>query len=90
MKRVIEGVHSMPICKAIAFLIDSQEELTLIDVGLPHQETAVFEVTRGVGRSPDELKHLIFTHHHLDQIAGAAALILGRAQTGLSAFGNDS
>jgi glyoxylase-like metal-dependent hydrolase (beta-lactamase superfamily II) len=34
----------------------------------------VFAAIRGLGRWPDELKHLIFTHCHPDHIGGAAAI----------------
>jgi glyoxylase-like metal-dependent hydrolase (beta-lactamase superfamily II) len=49
--------------------------LTLIDAGFPGKEAAVFEAVRSLGRSPDQLKHLIFTHHHLDHIGSAAAIV---------------
>jgi glyoxylase-like metal-dependent hydrolase (beta-lactamase superfamily II) len=74
-KRVIEGVHAIPMGKANAFLIEGQDGLTLIDAGFPRREAAVFEAIRDLGRSPDQLKHLIFTHHHLDHIGSAAAIV---------------
>jgi glyoxylase-like metal-dependent hydrolase (beta-lactamase superfamily II) len=49
--------------------------LTLIDAGYPGKEAAVFEAIRGLGRSPDQLKHLIFTHGHPDHIGSAAAIV---------------
>lgn len=67
-KRVIEGVCIVPMGKANAFLIERHDGLTLIDAGFPGKEAAVFEAIRGLGRSPDHLKHLIFTHHRLDHI----------------------
>jgi glyoxylase-like metal-dependent hydrolase (beta-lactamase superfamily II) len=36
---------------------------------------AVFGAIRGLGRSPDQLKHLIFTHGHPDHIGSAAAIV---------------
>jgi glyoxylase-like metal-dependent hydrolase (beta-lactamase superfamily II) len=75
MKRVIEGVHIVPMGEANAFLIESDDGLTLIDAGFPGKEAAVFEAVRGLGRSSDQIKHLIFTHHHLDHIGSAAAIV---------------
>jgi len=49
--------------------------LTLIDAGYPGKEAAVFEAIRGLGRSPDQLKHLILTHGHPDHIGSAAAIV---------------
>jgi glyoxylase-like metal-dependent hydrolase (beta-lactamase superfamily II) len=61
--------------KANAFLIEGDDGLTLIDAGFPGKEAFVFEAIRGLGRSPDQLRHLIFTHHHLDHIGSAAAIV---------------
>jgi len=75
VKRVIKGVHVVPMGKANAFLIEGEDGLTLIDAGFPGKEAAVFEAIRGLGRAPDQLKHLIFTHGHPDHIGSAAAII---------------
>ena len=75
-KLVINGVHVVPMGMANAFLIDGDDGLTLIDAGFPGKEAAVFQAIRGLGRSPDhQLKHLIFTHGHLDHIGSAAAIV---------------
>jgi glyoxylase-like metal-dependent hydrolase (beta-lactamase superfamily II) len=74
VKRGIEGVHVVSMGKANAFLIEGQDGLTLIDGGFRRKEAAVFAAIRGLGRRPDELKHLIFTHCHPDHIGSAAAI----------------
>ena len=83
VKRVIEGVHLIPMGMANAYLIEGYDGLTLIDAGYPRKETAVFETIRGLGRSPDQLKHLIFTHGHPDHIGSAAAIV---QQTGARTY----
>ena len=75
VKRVIEGVQVVPMGMANAFLIEGDDGLTLIDAGYPDKEAAVFGAIRGLGRSPDQLKHLIFTHGHPDHIGSAAAIV---------------
>jgi hypothetical protein len=35
--------------------------MTLTDAGFPGKEAAVFGAIRGLGHSPNQLKHLIFT-----------------------------
>ncbi|HEY2528512.1 MAG TPA: MBL fold metallo-hydrolase [Xanthobacteraceae bacterium] len=72
---VIDRVHLVPMGMANAFLIESDDGLTLIDAGFPRKEAAVFKAIRGLGRSPDQLKHLIFTHGHPDHIGSAAAIV---------------
>jgi glyoxylase-like metal-dependent hydrolase (beta-lactamase superfamily II) len=60
---------------ANAFLIEGENGLTLIDVGFAGKESAVFSAIRGLGHSPDQLKHLIFTHAHPEHIGSAAAIV---------------
>ena len=75
VKRVIKGVHVVPMGKANAFVIEGDDGLTLIDAGYPGKAAAVFRTIRGLGGSPDQLKHLIFTHGHPDHIGSAAAIV---------------
>src|SRR5215467_6855490 len=82
-KLVIDRVHVVPMGMANAFLIESDDGLTLIDAGFPRKEAAVFEAIRGLGRSPDQLRHLIFTHGHSDHIGSAAAIV---RQTGARTY----
>jgi glyoxylase-like metal-dependent hydrolase (beta-lactamase superfamily II) len=75
VKSVIKGVHLVPMGTSNAYLIEGDEGLTLIDAGFPDREAAVFAATRELGRSLDQLKHLIFTHGHPDHIGSAAAIV---------------
>jgi glyoxylase-like metal-dependent hydrolase (beta-lactamase superfamily II) len=75
VKLVIQRVHIVPMGMANAFLVEGDDGLTLIDAGFAHKEAAVFEAIRALGRSPRELKHLIFTHGHPDHIGSAAAIV---------------
>ena len=75
MKPVIKGVHVVPMGFANAFLIEDDNGLTLIDAGFSGKESAVFGAIRALGRSPSQLKHLIFTHAHPDHIGSAAAIV---------------
>ena len=72
---VIDRVHIVPMGMANAYLIESDDGLTLIDAGFPNKQAAVFDGIRELGRSPAELKHLIFTHGHPDHIGSAAAIV---------------
>ena len=75
VERVIDGVHIVPMGMANAYLIEGDDGLTLIDAGFPNKEGAVFEAIRGLGRSPEQLRNLIFTHGHPDHIGSAAAVV---------------
>lgn len=82
-KPVIEGVHIIQMGFANAFLIEADDGLTLIDAGYPDKEVAVFETIRELGRSTDQLKHLIFTHGHPNHIGSAARIV---RQTGARTY----
>ena len=77
MKQVIKGVYIVPMGFANAFLIEGDNGLTLIDAGFAGKELAVFGAIRGLGRSPNQLKHLVFTQAHPDHIGSAAAIVRG-------------
>lgn len=74
-KQVIAGVHVVPMGAANAFLLEGKDGLTLIDSGFPGRASAVFDAISGLGRSPKDLKHLVFTHGHPDHIGSAAAIV---------------
>ena len=74
-KSVIKGVHVIPMGTSNAYMIEGDDGLTLVDAGFPGKEAAVFGAIRGLGRSIDQLKHLIFTHGHPDHIGSAAAIV---------------
>jgi len=61
--------------RANAYLIEGEDGLTLVDADFPDKEAAVFATPRELGRSPDQLKHLILTHEHPDHIGSAAAIV---------------
>jgi glyoxylase-like metal-dependent hydrolase (beta-lactamase superfamily II) len=75
VKCVIDGVQLVPMGMANAFLIEADDGLALIDAGFPGKQATVFGAIRGLGRSLDQLKHLIFTHGHPDHIGSAAAIV---------------
>ncbi|MBV8969922.1 MAG: MBL fold metallo-hydrolase, partial [Verrucomicrobia bacterium] len=72
---VIKGVLVVPMGMSNAYLIESDDGITLVDAGFPSKEALVFDAIRGLGRSLDQLKHLIFTHGHPDHIGSAAAIV---------------
>ena len=65
----------VPMGMASAFLIEGDDGLTLIDAGYPNRQADVIKAIREIGRSPEQLRHLIFTHGHPDHIGSAAAIV---------------
>ena len=56
-------------------LLDGGPELALADAGFPDKASPVFDAIRQLGRTPRDLRHLIFTHGHPDHIGSAAAIV---------------
>ena len=74
VKRVIKGVHVVPMGMANAFLIESDDGLTLSTPVTGEGGDGL----RGDSRAwpfADQLTHLIFTHGHPDHIGSAAAIV---------------
>ena len=75
LKKIIEGAYLVPLGSANAVLLDGGPELALVDAGFPGKASVVFDAIRQIGRTPRELRHLIFTHGHPDHIGSAATIV---------------
>ena len=84
VKRVIEGVHVVPMGMANAFLVEGDDGLILIDAGYPGKEEAVFGAIRWLGRSPKELERLIFDSRPPRSISAAPPPSCGKPAPGLT------
>jgi glyoxylase-like metal-dependent hydrolase (beta-lactamase superfamily II) len=74
---VAPGVHSMHQSKGghvHAFLLDDGQNLTLIDTLFDTDGGLILETIRRMGRSVNDLKHIIVTHGHRSHLGGLAAL----------------
>ncbi|MDE8345272.1 MAG: MBL fold metallo-hydrolase [Acidocella sp.] len=74
-RQIISGVHVIAMGNANGFLIEAPDGLTLIDAGFPGKEATVLAAIQALGRSPEDLRHLILTHAHPDHIGSAAAIV---------------
>ena len=76
MKQIIEKAWLVPLGFANGVLLDRDGGgLVLIDAGVPSHEAAIFDAVTALGRQPEDLRHLVFTHAHPDHIGSAAAVI---------------
>lgn len=71
--KITDTIHSIPLMGNRAFLV-AEEQLTLIDTGMPFQAKRIIRYIRKIGRKPGELKYIILTHHHIDHRGSARAL----------------
>ena len=73
--RITDGAYLVPMGTANAVLLDAGPDLVLVDAGFPGKADRVLDAVGKLGRTPSDLKHLVFTHGHPDHIGSAAALI---------------
>ena len=55
-------------------ILITEEELTLIDTGLPGSLTRILDFIHSLGRSAEEIGLIIITHNHFDHAGGLAEL----------------
>ncbi len=61
--------------RSVNIFIVEGEDLTLIDAGVKGSEKAIFQKVRAIGRRPQEISKLIFTHSHPDHIGAAREVV---------------
>jgi glyoxylase-like metal-dependent hydrolase (beta-lactamase superfamily II) len=76
MKKLTDGAWLVAMGAVNAVLLEQEDRsLVLIDAGFPDKEDAVLEAIAELGRRPEDLAHIVFTHSHPDHIGSAAALV---------------
>lgn len=71
---IVPGVYGIGMGYVNAFLI-AQDEVTLVDSGLPNRKDALLKAVAQAGKGPEDLRHIAVTHHHADHAGSLAALI---------------
>ena len=75
LKKIVDGAFLLALGQANAVLLDAGPDLVLVDAGFPGKASLVLDAIRQLGRSPRDLRHLVFTHGHPDHIGSAAAIV---------------
>jgi len=70
---VIPGVYQLMFAGVNIALI-AEEELTLVDTGVPGSLPGILNLIRRLGRSAQEISTVIITHNHFDHIGGLPEL----------------
>mgnify|MGYP006284029851 CR=1 FL=1 len=73
VEAVVGSLYRVDLGMVNAYLID-EEEITLIDSGMPGKADSIMSAVEQIGRPPEELKHIVLTHLHADHIGSAAEL----------------
>ena len=69
---MVHRIHVVPMGLSMAYLVENEAGLVLVDAGCPHYERRVLERMRSLGHA--SLRLIFVTHAHLDHYGSAAAL----------------
>jgi glyoxylase-like metal-dependent hydrolase (beta-lactamase superfamily II) len=78
---VTPGLHVVSGMVNIFVLDDEETGVTVIDAGMPGSLSSVMEVLEGIGRKPEDVKHILITHADLDHVGGLHRLVAASGAT---------
>ncbi len=73
VRQITANLYQISVGGASAFLV-VEDRITVIDAGRRRSGPRVLECIGNLGRSPEEISHIVSTHYHLDHIGGIAHL----------------
>jgi glyoxylase-like metal-dependent hydrolase (beta-lactamase superfamily II) len=74
LKQIVPGFYELRVGIANVFLLESPDGLALFDTGVPGSQDAILQAIQTLGKTPQDLKHIVITHAHPDHIGSLAAL----------------
>jgi glyoxylase-like metal-dependent hydrolase (beta-lactamase superfamily II) len=76
VKKIVEKAWLVPLGNVNSVLLEGDDgELVLVDAGFPDRENTIFDALSALGRRPEDLDHVVFTHAHPDHFGSAAAIV---------------
>ena len=72
--RITPEVAQVPVLGSSVFVL-LDERITIVDSGPPGSAPRVLRALRSLGRSADEVEHVLITHYHPDHLGGLAGLL---------------
>ena len=71
---IIPGAHAVPGTKISRIYLIEDDDLTLVDTGMPWSAGRIFKYITSIGRQPSELRRILMTHSHPDHTGGAPGI----------------
>jgi hydroxyacylglutathione hydrolase len=71
---VTPGIHKVDGVNANVYLVFDEEELTLIDTGMPRSARRILDYVDKINRKPSEIARIVLTHCHVDHAGSAQQL----------------
>lgn len=72
--KVTEKVHALESTKGNYAYLVLDEEITVIDTGMPRQGQAILRELESLNINLSDIKHIMLTHHDIDHIGNVALL----------------
>lgn len=72
--QLVPGIHRVDGVTSNVYLIVEEDELTVVDTGLPGSGPRILDYIRKLGRGPEMVRRILLTHQHADHVGGAAVL----------------
>ncbi len=80
IERLLPEVYRIGMGYVSAYLI-AQDGVTVIDTGLPKHHEIILEAASKAGHKPDDVKHIVLTHHHADHTGSLFELMAATSAT---------
>src|SRR6266542_3379428 len=80
IERLLPEVYRIGMGYVSAYLI-AQDGVTVIDTGLPKHHENILEAASKAGHKPDDVKHIVLTHHHADHTGSLFELMAATSAT---------
>lgn len=87
MKKLLPNVYWLEGRGSNFYLTQDEDGLTLIDSGMPKQETLVWQALQELGRQPQDLKRILLTHADIDHVGSTAVI---QAQSGAKVYAGEA
>ena len=73
-RQVARGVYQVGLRGVNVFIVESGEDLVLVDAGLRKSPARITEAIYGLGRLPQDVHAIVVTHAHPDHVGGLAEM----------------
>jgi glyoxylase-like metal-dependent hydrolase (beta-lactamase superfamily II) len=83
VRQIVPGVYMVPLGVVNAFLIEGDDNLILIDTGVPGSAEKILQAVSELGKKPADIQHILVTHCHADHSGSLHAL---KQATGAPAY----
>lgn len=72
--KIIDGLYQFTRFQVNIFILEHEDELTIIDAGFPGSTQSLMEAIKTLGYAPSAVKHILITHADLDHVGSLAGI----------------